>query len=426
MTPSAKPGSPAATALVIASMIGTGVFASLGFQLVDFDSAPQILSLWVIGGVIALCGALSYATLAEVLPRSGGEYHYLGKIYHPSLGFMAGLLSAIVGFTAPTAITALVLGGYLHKAHEGIPAVPAAMFVIVLGAFAHGLSARTSARVQLVSTCLKLALIIGLITAAAILPGKGDIRWTPDFHSDFAVLASPALAVALYFVFYAFSGWNAAVYGLEEWREPGKTIRRALIVGTVIVSILYVGLNAAFLAAAPVSALRGNQELAHAAAAALFGETTGRVVSLLFAIGLFASVSALLWAGPRVLGAMAREVPALRWFSSTRQVPLRPLVFQTLLALVFVCVADFQFLVTYTQTGLALCTFLCACGVFILRTRGHAIPTSALIPAGLFATSTAFVLVWSFFVEGAAPMMIGLVTALACALLWYPLHRLKS
>lgn len=400
-------------------MIGTGVFVSLGYQLVDFHSAPPVMMLWLVGGVIALCGALSYAELAGQLPRSGGEYHFLGSIYHPSLGFMAGLLSAIVGFAVPTAITALAMGGYLGRAWPGMSPRGAAVVVILVGALAHGLSVRTSGRVQLFSTILKLSLIGLFLLSVMIFPGKGDIRWHWVPTEDFAQMAKPAFATAVFFVFYAYSGWNAAVYGLEEWSEPRRTVKRSLIGGTLLVTALYIGLNAAFLIAAPMAALRGEREIAHVAAAALFGPETGRIVSGLFALGLFASVSALLWAGPRVLGAMGRDIPALRFFAASREVPIRSLVFQTTLAIALVVAGDFEFLINFTQTGLTLCTLLAVLGLFILKYRGTDVSWSALVPALIFIAFTGFVIA-RLFVADPLPAVSGIVTAIVCALLWYP------
>lgn len=407
-------------------MIGTGVFVSLGYQLVDFHSAPPILALWFIGGVIALCGALSYSRLASELPRSGGEYHFLGAIYHPSVGFMAGLLSAIVGFGVPTAITALAMGGYLSKAWPAIPPRGAAVAVILAGALAHGLSSRTSGKVQLFSTALKLSLIGLFLVSALLLPGRGDIRWALVPAEDFAQIAKPAFATAVFYVFYSYSGWNAAVYGLEEWNEPGKTVKRSLIGGTLLVTLLYMCLNAAFLKAAPVAELTGQQEIAHVAAAALFGPEVGRLVSGLFAIGLFASVSALLWAGPRVLGTMGRDIRAMRFFSpKDHGVPMRPLVFQTLLAIALVVGGDFGFLINFTQTGLTLCTFLTVLGLLILKWRGRAIPLASLVPALIFVAFTGFVIV-RLFTADPLPAWCGILTSVACALLWYPIQKFSK
>ncbi|WP_193210761.1 amino acid permease [Luteolibacter marinus] len=421
MSKSNRAGIPAASALVVANMIGTGVFVSLGYQLLDFHSAPPILFLWLLGGLVALCGALCYAELARHLPKSGGEYHFLGAIYHPSLGFMAGLLSAIAGFAAPTAITALAMGAYLNKALPWIDATAAAAVVIVIGAAAHGLSASTSGRVQVVATTLKLLLITVFLVATCVIPGKGDIRWSFDAAEDLPQVLSPMFAGAAFYVFYAYSGWNAAVYGLEEWNRPERTVKRALVGGTLLVTALYVGLNMAFLKAAPVEALKGKEEVGHVAAQAMFGDQAGQVISGLFATGLFASVSALLWAGPRVLGAMARDLPALRFFYSPGEVPLKALAFQAILALVLVGSSKIDSLMTYTQTGLTLCTFLTVAGLFKIG-RGGRIPRITYLPALLFVAVTGFVIV-RMFMHGWGPATIGLLTAAVCAGLWFPLQR---
>ena len=410
-----SPGSLAATSLVVASMIGTGIFSSLGFQLDDFSSGPQILFLWLVGGVLALCGALCYAAVAGALPRSGGEHHFLTELYHPALGFMAGVLSAVVGFAAPTALTAIAFGEYLHKAVPDIPVQAAAAVVIVLGCAAHSISSRTSAGVQVVATSLKLLLILSFIAAATFLPGKGDIRWEFDAEKDFGSVLQPAFATALFYVFYAYSGWNAAVYGLEEWKRPARTVRNALVVGTLLVTLLYLGLNISFLRSAPVGALTKELAVGEISARHLLGDGTGSVVAVLFAAGLFASVSALLWAGPRVLSAMGKSVPALARLHSPDEAPRLALGVQAALAITFVFIAKFRDLVAYTQTGLAICTLLTVAGLFRLRGRkvgeGCHRPGSWLIaPACLFIGMTGFVVIRSL-ADEPLPTVAGLATA---------------
>jgi APA family basic amino acid/polyamine antiporter len=272
---------------------------------------------------------------------------------------------------------------------------------------------------------LKLLLIGFFLVSVMILPGKGDIRWGVVAVEDFAQIAKPAFATAVFYVFYSYSGWNAAVYGLEEWNEPKKTVKRSLVGGALLVTVLYVALNAAFLAAAPVAELTGEREIAHVAAASLFGPQIGRAVSGLFAIGLFASVSALLWAGPRVLGAMGRDIKALKFFSSGGEVPLRSLGFQCIFAIALVLGGDFEFLLTFTQTGLTLCTFLTVLGLVVLKFRGEPFTATSLVPALIFVAFTGFVIVRMFFAEP-VPAVSGIVTALFCALLWYPAHRFSK
>lgn len=428
-----RAGTPAATALVVASMIGTGVFTSLGFQLIDFSSGPVILALWAIGGLIALCGAVSYAELAGTLHRSGGEYVFLGTIYHPSLGFMAGLLSAIVGFTAPTALCAIAIGRYVHSSYPAIPASAVAAILILIATAAHAINSKTSARVQVIATALKLALIAAFLIAALLLPSHGDIRWAP-VSNDLSALLQPAFAISLLYVFYSYSGWNAAVYGLEEWHEPARTVKRALVIGTFGVAVLYLALNAAFLRAAPMGELRGVVEVGHVAAVNLFGTQTAGLISCLLGLGLFASLSALLWAGPRVLGAMGRDLTALAFFAPRNGVPIRALMFQggfalTLVALDACKVVDFEMLLAYTQTGLTLSTLLTVAGVIVLRGKRPDLPRSVSVPwyplpPLIFLGITGFVMMRAYQAKP-GPVLAGIVTAAVCALLWFPIHRRK-
>ena len=427
--PPAHAGAFAATALVVASMVGTGVFTSLGFQLADLDSAPQILFLWLLGGIIALCGAFCYAEVAALLPKSGGEYHFLRTIYHPSLGFMAGMLSAFYGFAAPTAITALAFGEYLHKASGTIKTEYAAAAVILLGTAAHAVSTRTSARVQVAATTLKLLLILVFIVAAWALPGEGDIRWHPDWPTDSAAVFTSSFAVSLLYVTYAYTGWNAAVYGLEEWNDPQRTVRRALLWGTLIVAVLYVGLNASFLHAAPVAALRGQEAVGHIASVSLFGEDAARVISALFAVGLFASASALLWAGPRVLGAMGRNMPSLSFFAPRRDVPHLALLFQTLVALGLVFASGLRKLMETTQIGLTLSTSLVVAGCMILRHREPEIPRPVRVPLYplpplLFLAMAGFVIVYSA-KKHPDTTLTGAGVTILFALAWFPLKLIR-
>lgn len=428
--PPAHAGAFAATALVVASMVGVGVFTSLGFQLNDLNSAPQILFLWALGGVLALCGAICYAEVAALLPKSGGEYHFLRTIYHPSLGFMAGMLSAFYGFAAPTAITALAFGEYLHEAWGGIKVQHAAALVILIGTAAHAVSTKTSARVQVAATGLKLVLILTFIAAAWTLPGKGDIRWIVEAKADVAAVIQPAFAVALLYVTYSYTGWNAAVYGLEEWHQPERTVPRALLWGTVLVAVLYVGLNASFLRAAPVAELKGKEAVGHIASVSLFGQETARLVSGLFAVGLFASASALLWAGPRVLGAMGRNMRSLSFFAPRKDVPHLALLFQTSVALVFVFLSNLRELMEATQIGLTICTSLVVAGCMLLRRRMPEaerpvkVPLYPLPPL-LFLTMAGFVIVYSAVQHPKSTLTGGLV-AVSFAVIWFPLKRLRS
>ena len=200
-----------ACGIVIANIIGTGVFTSLGFQLADIHSGFPLLMLWIVGGVVALCGALSYGELSAALPRSGGEYHFLSAIYHPALGFMAGFVSATVGFAAPIALAAMAFGKYFQGVF-GFGSATLLSFVLVwIIALVHMSGLKLGSAFQNLSTLLKVLLILALIAAGVLVDPKQPITFLPQ-SGDASAIFSPAFAVALVFVMYSYSGWNAAVY----------------------------------------------------------------------------------------------------------------------------------------------------------------------------------------------------------------------
>src|SRR5436853_3242371 len=154
-----------ACAIVIANIIGTGIFTSLGFQLEEIHSGFPLLLLWVVGGIAALCGALSYGELSAALPRSGGEYHFLSKIYHPAVGFMAGFVSAIVGFAAPIALAAMAFGKYFQGVFNfGSPVLLSFILVWITAIFHFG-NLRLGSAFQNIWTIVNLILIVALIVA---------------------------------------------------------------------------------------------------------------------------------------------------------------------------------------------------------------------------------------------------------------------
>src|SRR5262245_8839546 len=197
-----------ATALAVANMIGIGVFTSLGYQVRDLPSGFALLMLWVVGGVIALCGGLSYAELATAFPRSGGEYNLLSRIYHRAVGFLAGWLSATVGFSAPTALAAMAFSGYLAGVWPDAPQLAPALGIVWMVTLVHLLGAQGASTFQNVSTLLKVALIVGLIAAAVAFGDRQPLSFAPS-SGDIALIASPPFAISLAFVMYSYAGWNA-------------------------------------------------------------------------------------------------------------------------------------------------------------------------------------------------------------------------
>lgn len=358
------------TALVIANIIGTGVFTSLGFQLFDLRPGFPILLLWITGGVFALCGALSYAELASALPRSGGEYHFLSKIYHPALGFMAGLTSATVGFAAPIAIAAMAFGKYLGNVFPDLPPLVSASGIVLLAAFVHSTSLRTGSVFQNTFTTLKILLILVFIIAGFWMATPQPIHFAP-MAGDFSNIFQGPFAVALVYVMYSYSGWNAAVYIAGEVRDPERTVARSLLIGTLCVTVLYVLLNTVFMYAAPAEEMKGQIDVGHVAARHIFGVGGGKLMAGLISIGLISAISSMTWAGPRVLQTMGRDFPRLALLGSTSSggIPRTAMLFQTVLVVVLLLTTSFENIVLYTGFTLNLCAVLTVAGVMVLRWR---------------------------------------------------------
>ena len=270
-------------AVVIANMVGTGVFTSLGFQLIDIRSGFALLMLWAVGGIAALCGAMTYAELGAAMPRSGGEYNFLTRIYHPAVGFVSGWVSATVGFAGPTALAAMTFAAYATSALPGdvhpVWRKALACTLIAVLALIHASNRRNSGGMQVVFTLLKVAVIVAFCASALLLVETPQpVRFLP-VADDVGVLTGGAFAIALIYVSYAYTGWNAATYLSGELQNPQRTLPWILISGTLVVMFLYLALNFVFLRVTPMQAMTGQLEVGFIAAEAAFGVSGGRFSS---------------------------------------------------------------------------------------------------------------------------------------------------
>lgn len=361
-------GSTAASALVIANMIGTGIFMTTGFLAARLGSPLLVLGVWVAGAVLALCGASVYAELGAMIPRAGGEYVYLSRAFHPAVGFVAGFVSLVVGFAAPIAATAYAFGAYLHAAAPAVPVMVAAVGVIVAMTALHMGDVVLGSHIQTALSAYKVLVIVAFIGAAALF-GEGDMS---HFAAPPTAVTPADLAVCLVLVSFAYSGWNAAAYVAGELRDPGKTLPRALIWGTSAVAALYLALNVVFFYGAGPAALAGSpDDVADVAARALFGVELGRTFSLAIALALVSSVSAMILTGPRVAMAMAEDGHLLGALArrNGRRVPWVAVAAQGALAVVIVSTATFEDLLTYIGFTLSIFAALTVVAAFVLRRR---------------------------------------------------------
>jgi APA family basic amino acid/polyamine antiporter len=413
-----------ASSIVIANIIGTGIFTSLGFQLVDIQSGFPLLMLWIIGGITALCGALCYGELSAALPRSGGEYHFLSQIYHPALGFMAGFVSATVGFAAPIALAAMAFGKYFVGVFGvGSPVLLSFIAVWVVTLF-HLQNLQIGSAFQNLWTIVKLLLIGALIAAGFLVEPKQEITFLPQ-ASDTISIFGGAFAVALVYVMYSYSGWNASSYIIGEVKKPEKNVPRSLLAGTLIVIAAYVFLNAIFLATTPQEEMRGQLEVGLIAGKHIFGANGGRVAGAIICLGLVSAISSMTWIGPRVSMSMGEDHWLLRLLGrkNPHGIPTNAIVLQLLIVNLLLLTRSFESVVQYTQFSLLLCSLFTVLGVMVLRGTRPEIARPYRVwaypmPPIIFAVITLwmmFYLLRSKTIESLA----GLATALIGVLLYF-------
>lgn len=366
----------AAASIVVANMIGTGVFTSLGFQLVDVQSTFPLLMLWVLGGIAAFCGAITYAELGTAIPRSGGEYTFLGRIYHPGAGFVSGWISATIGFAAPTALAAITFGVYLSSVFPGLPETALAVVLVVALSGIHATTHRKSGALQSSFTSLKVVLIVVFCGAALIVtPDPQPVALVPA-SGDMGLVFGGGFAVSLIYVSYAYTGWNAATYLTSELDDVPRQLPWILGGGTALVLVLYVGLNYAFLRAAPMSELVGQVEVGYIAATHIFGPLGADIMGVALALLLVSTVSAMVVAGPRVLHVIGEDYRPFRWLSKTNEdgIPVTAILTQGALAIVFIVTASFESILVFSGFVLGLNSLLTVAGVFVLRWREPDLP----------------------------------------------------
>ncbi|HEY2142876.1 MAG TPA: amino acid permease [Candidatus Udaeobacter sp.] len=413
-----------ATSIVIANIIGTGIFTSLGFQLADIQSGFPLLMLWIIGGIAALCGALCYGELSAALPRSGGEYHFLSQIYHPALGFMAGFVSATVGFAAPIALAAMAFGKYLQGVLDFGSSLFLSFAVVWLVALFHLKNLRVGSAFQNLSTLIKLFLVAALVVAGFFVNPKQPISFLPA-RGDTMSIFGASFAVALVYVMYSYSGWNAAVYITGEIKHPEKNVPRSLLAGTCIVIVIYVLLNAIFLATTPAQELKGQLEVALIAGKHIFGANGGRVAGAVICLGLVSAISSMTWIGSRVSMSMGEDHGLLGILGrkNPHGIPTNAIVLQLLIVNLLLLTRSFESVVQYTQFSLLLCSLFTVLGVMVLRTtrpemarpyRVWAYPLPPIIFAVITLWMMSYLLLWK-----TTESLAGLATALMGLLLYF-------
>jgi APA family basic amino acid/polyamine antiporter len=377
--------------VVVASLIGAGILTTSGFTLHDTGNPTGMLALWVVGGFLALCGAVTVAELATAMPRSGGDYVFVREAYGHGAAIVSGWATFVIGFAAPTAVVSHLAVAYLTSPFvpqlaesSGWSADEVRRYLIPLGAslfvvgvaVIHTLGAKQSSWFQVTATVVKATILVG-IALGGILFGRGDWNHLAAGYMPTDQKQWAPLAIGLIYVMYTYSGWNGAIYLAGEIKNPSRLLPLCLIGGTVTVIALYLVVNLAYVFALDPAAMTQTKfedfsQVARIAVEAMFGRDAANVVAVALGLSLVASFSAYTLVGPRVAYAMARD-GAFPGYAArvhpTRQTPVWATWTQVAIAVGLIWSGTFRELLDYTSVGLAVVTGLTVAAIFPIRRR---------------------------------------------------------
>lgn len=417
-----------ATNIVVANMIGAGIFTTSGLLMSGLNNPLLMLILWAAGGVISLCGALSYGELGSAMPGAGGEYLFLSKLYHPVFGFLSGWVSFVVGFSAPIAASALGFSEYFTRAVPGFsswmqnagligPVMTKkilAVLVILIFTVIHFRGIKYGAKIQNTLTILKILLIVILLTAG-FSSGNGDFsNFSEGGNYPSGLTGLKTIGLSLMWIMFAYSGWNASTYLGAEIKNPSRNLPGSLIYGTLIVMILYLGINLLYVYGINPEAMKGVISIGGLAMGNLFGKSAEVLFSVLIAFALFSSLSAFIIIGPRVYYSMAKDGLFFKSVSRIHkkfQVPSNSIVLQGLISIVLVLSGTFEQVLTYMGFALGIFPILTIAGIWKLRknrpdtTRIRGFPFIQIIYIG-----TGFMILILSFLERPLESSIALLT----------------
>jgi APA family basic amino acid/polyamine antiporter len=369
-----------ATSIVIANIVGAGIFTTVGIISGFLPDSGWVLACWVLGGLIAISGALCYSELATRMPEEGAEYTYLKRLYHPLLGFLTGWTSFFVGFTAPIAASAMGFTEYLYAGLQsdamalggtGVPIMKKLIAVAIIALFTslHYVGLQLGSRVQNLLTAVKIVIVLGL-AGAGLAAGSSHLP-TLSFGGGES-FNWIAIGTAMMLISFSYSGWNASAYIAGEIKNPRRTLPGSLLIGTAVVIILYLALNLFIFKALPYESVTGEIAVLERASVSTFGPWMGKALSVMIGIALLSSMSAYIILGPRIYFAMARDRLFLPFASRVHprfDVPSRSIAIQGAIAAALVLIGSFEQLMIYLGFALGIFPWLAVFGLFIARRR---------------------------------------------------------
>ncbi len=367
------------TNIVIANMIGAGIFTTSGLLMEELGNPLLMLGLWLLGGLVAFAGAMSYGELGATYPKAGGEYVFLSKLFHPSLGFLSGWVSFIVGFSAPIAASAIGISEYLMRTVSleisdfQLQLLKKTISVVIILIFTaiHVRGMKLGSKFQDVLTVLKVMLIVVLIFIGFVWGDGNRVHFSLSYNTAAGGTNFKSIGLSLMWIMFAYSGWNASTYVGGEVKNPLKNLSRSLLVGTAVVALLYLLLNVLFVYALSPSEMSGVISIGGLTVNSLFGQSLDKVYSGFIAFALLSSLSAFIIIGPRVYYAMAKKGHFFRLASrvNKHEVPAISIVAQSVLAIVFAVTGTFDQILTILGFSLGVFPILNVAGVIKLRKR---------------------------------------------------------
>jgi basic amino acid/polyamine antiporter, APA family len=406
-----------ATALVVANMIGAGIFTTTGFQAADLGHPGLIYLLWIIGGGLAFCGALCFAELGAMMPRAGAEYVYIRESYGNGLAFVSVFVALTAGFSAPIAAAAKSFIIYLGYFVEPLRENPSFLHIEVVDLCAiatvwslvaiHCAGARAGIRFSDGVTIFKVVGVLAII-GAAIFWGEGRGEWVFQAATNYEEKSVPdlatAMATSLIFVTFCYLGWNGSAYVAGEMTDPQTTLPRSLLVGTGIVTCLYLALNMVFFYGAGVEGLASQLDVGTIAAKNLFGPRGVTLVTVVLCVSILASASAMTIAGSRVYFAFGEDFRPLRWLSVSSPkagAPWPSLVLQGLVVSVIILTGRVDQILQYAGFTLTLFSSLAVSCVVALRVKAPDMPRPFKawgypITPLIFIIASLWTMLWAF------------------------------
>ncbi|MGH9862266.1 MAG: APC family permease [Candidatus Acidiferrales bacterium] len=386
-------------AIVAGSIIGTGIFLVASSIARHVESVGLVFAVWIVGGLLSLAGALTYAELGAAMPEAGGEYVFLRRAYGPLWGFLYGWEQFVIGKTGSIATIAtgfaLFLGYFVESLSETVLRVPlgfaawslngaqlVSLIAIIGLTVVNYLGVVVGGAVQTIFTILKVGVILGLVVLGFALSGGSWANFSPFFAAPRGLDTFSAFGVALVGALWAYDGWNNLTMVGSEIRDPERNIPRALIFGTLGVAAIYMLTNAVYFYILPFEAVKTSQRVAQDAARTFLGEAGGAVITVGALISSFATLNASILSGARVPYALARDGLFFRHMADVHPVhrsPAKALLLQCVFSCVLIVIFGqsqdaFDRLFTYTILGLWIFYGMATASVFVLRRKEPNLP----------------------------------------------------